>query len=133
MKGYPIEVLVAYGKHEVLEGDPIEEIVIAKFANVKPQRIGITAKPTKASPNTAKMGRSITESLSKVSANPRTVPAPRLPSPYPLRLIPLTLVLFDYHLSCSSRDQGLIAPALRRRYPLPHEYPAAVKTRSNCR
>ena len=23
MKGHPIEVLVAYGKHEVLEGDPI--------------------------------------------------------------------------------------------------------------
>jgi uncharacterized protein (DUF1330 family) len=30
-----IEVLVAYGKHEVLEGDPIEGIVIAKFPNVK--------------------------------------------------------------------------------------------------
>jgi len=28
-KGHPIEVLVAYGKHEVLEGDPIEGIVIA--------------------------------------------------------------------------------------------------------
>ena len=26
---------VAYGKHEVLEGDPIEGIVIAKFPNVK--------------------------------------------------------------------------------------------------
>ena len=26
MKGHPIEVLVAYGKHEVLEGDPIEGI-----------------------------------------------------------------------------------------------------------
>ena len=34
MKGHPIEVLVAYGKHEVLEGDPIEGIVIAKFPNV---------------------------------------------------------------------------------------------------
>jgi uncharacterized protein (DUF1330 family) len=30
-----IEVLVAYGKHEVLEGDPIEGIVIAKFPTVK--------------------------------------------------------------------------------------------------
>jgi hypothetical protein len=30
MKGHPIEVLVAYGKREVLEG-----IVIAKFPNVK--------------------------------------------------------------------------------------------------
>jgi len=35
MKGHPIEVLVAYGKHEVLEGDPIEGIVIAKFPNVE--------------------------------------------------------------------------------------------------
>ena len=35
MKGHPIEVLVAYGKLEVLEGDPIEGIVIAKFPNVK--------------------------------------------------------------------------------------------------
>ena len=34
-EGHPIEVLVAYGKHEVLEGDPIEGIVIAKFPNVK--------------------------------------------------------------------------------------------------
>ena len=33
--GHPIEVLVAYGKHEVLEGDPIEGIVIAKFPNAK--------------------------------------------------------------------------------------------------
>ena len=35
MKGHPIEVLAADGKHEVLEGDPIEGIVIAKFPNVK--------------------------------------------------------------------------------------------------
>ena len=35
MQGHPIEVLVAYGKHEVLEGDPIEGMVIAKFPNVK--------------------------------------------------------------------------------------------------
>ena len=35
MKGHAIEVLVAYGKHEVLEGDPIEGIVIAKFPNAK--------------------------------------------------------------------------------------------------
>jgi uncharacterized protein (DUF1330 family) len=35
MKGHPIDVLVAYGKHEVLEGDPIEGIVIAKFPTVK--------------------------------------------------------------------------------------------------
>jgi hypothetical protein len=38
MKGHPIEVLVAYGKHEVLEGDPIEGIVIAKFPNVKSRK-----------------------------------------------------------------------------------------------
>jgi len=35
MKGHPIEILVAYGNHEVLEGDPIEGIVIAKFPTVK--------------------------------------------------------------------------------------------------
>ena len=35
MKGHPIEVLVAYGKHEVLEGDPIEGMVVVKFPSVK--------------------------------------------------------------------------------------------------
>jgi uncharacterized protein (DUF1330 family) len=35
LKGHPIEVLVAYGNLEVLEGDPIEGIVIAKFPTVK--------------------------------------------------------------------------------------------------
>ena len=35
IQGHPIEVLVAYGKHEVLEGDPIEGMVIAKFPSVK--------------------------------------------------------------------------------------------------
>ena len=35
MKDHPIEVLVAYGAHEVLEGDPIEGMVIAKFPSVK--------------------------------------------------------------------------------------------------
>jgi len=35
MKDHPIEVLVADGKHEVLEGDPIEGIVIVKFPSVK--------------------------------------------------------------------------------------------------
>jgi uncharacterized protein (DUF1330 family) len=33
LKGHPVEVLVAYGKQEILEGDPIEGIVIAKFPN----------------------------------------------------------------------------------------------------
>lgn len=35
MKGHPIEVLVAYGDFEVIEGDPVEGIVIAKFPTVK--------------------------------------------------------------------------------------------------
>src|SRR6202023_176390 len=35
MEGHPIDVLVAYGKREVLEGDPIEGIVITKFPNAK--------------------------------------------------------------------------------------------------
>ncbi|HEV2731990.1 MAG TPA: DUF1330 domain-containing protein, partial [Terriglobales bacterium] len=34
-KGHPIELLVTYGKLEVLEGDPIEGMVIAKFPSVK--------------------------------------------------------------------------------------------------
>jgi uncharacterized protein (DUF1330 family) len=35
LKGHPIELLVTYGKFEVLEGDSIEGIVIAKFPSVK--------------------------------------------------------------------------------------------------
>src|SRR5579862_3975424 len=35
MKDHPIEVLVADGKHEVLEDDPIEGMVIAKLLSVK--------------------------------------------------------------------------------------------------
>ena len=35
MKDHPIEVLVADGKHEVLEGDPIEGMVVVKFPSVK--------------------------------------------------------------------------------------------------
>ena len=35
MQGHSIEVLVAYGNHEILEGDPIEGIVIAKFPTVQ--------------------------------------------------------------------------------------------------
>ena len=35
IKGHSMEVLVAYGNHEVLEGDPIEGIVIAKFPTAK--------------------------------------------------------------------------------------------------
>ena len=35
LEGHPSEVLVAYGKHEILEGDPIEGMVIAKFPSVK--------------------------------------------------------------------------------------------------
>src|SRR4029077_10257409 len=35
VKGHPIEVLVAYGKYEVLEGGPIEGIEMPKFTGVK--------------------------------------------------------------------------------------------------
>lgn len=35
LEDHPIEVLVPYGKFEVLEGDPIEGIVIAKFPDVQ--------------------------------------------------------------------------------------------------
>jgi uncharacterized protein (DUF1330 family) len=70
MKDRPIEVLVADGKHEVLEGDPIEGTVIVKFPNAKAAKEWINrARPTKTPPSTANSGRSITDSLSKVSAN----------------------------------------------------------------
>lgn len=35
MKGHPIEILVPYGKFEVLEGNDIEGIVIARFPNLE--------------------------------------------------------------------------------------------------
>lgn len=38
MEGHPIEVLVPYGKFEVLEGNQIEGIVIAKFPNMETAR-----------------------------------------------------------------------------------------------
>ena len=38
MKGHPIEVLVAYGKFEILEGSAIEGMVIAKFPDVNAAR-----------------------------------------------------------------------------------------------
>ena len=69
MKDHPIEVLVAYGKHEVLEGDPIEGMVIVKFPSVKAAKDWIYSEATKTSPNTANTGRSITDSLLKVSAD----------------------------------------------------------------
>jgi uncharacterized protein (DUF1330 family) len=69
MKAHPIEVLVAYGEHDVLEGDLIEGIIIAKFPNAKAAK----EWPTKTSPSTAKTWRSIMDSLLKVSAKPRTV------------------------------------------------------------
>jgi uncharacterized protein (DUF1330 family) len=31
--GHQVKVLVNYGRHEVLEGDPVEGIVIAEFPN----------------------------------------------------------------------------------------------------
>src|SRR6201984_1987925 len=45
----------------------------------KPQRIGITARPTKTSPSTANTGRSITDSLLKVSATRITKPRRKEP------------------------------------------------------
>jgi len=51
MKDRPIEVLVADGKHEVLEGDPIEGTVIVKFLNAKAAKEWINSE---AYQNTAK-------------------------------------------------------------------------------
>ncbi|MCA6067781.1 DUF1330 domain-containing protein [Chryseobacterium sp. RG1] len=35
MKGHPIEVLVPYGDFEILEGEQIEGIVVAKFPDME--------------------------------------------------------------------------------------------------
>ena len=73
MKGYPIEALVAYGNHEILEGDPIEGIVIAKFPKVKAAKEWYLIEAYQAPLSTANTGRSITDSLLKVSTKPGTV------------------------------------------------------------
>ena len=44
MKDRPIEMLVAEGQHEVLEGDPIEGMVIVKFPSVKAAREWINSE-----------------------------------------------------------------------------------------
>ena len=73
MKGHPIEVLVAYGKHEVLEGDPIEGIVIAKFLNVKAAKDWYYSEAYQSVTKHRKQGAIYHGPLLKVSANPRTV------------------------------------------------------------
>ena len=69
MKGHPIEVLAADGKHEVLEGDPIEGMVIVKFPSVKTAKDWINSEAYQGIASTANSGRPITDSLLKVSAN----------------------------------------------------------------
>ena len=69
MKDHPIEVLVADGKHEVLEGDPIEGMVIVEFPSVKAAKDWIYCEAYQNVARTANTGRSITDSLLKVSAN----------------------------------------------------------------
>ena len=44
IKGHPIEVLAADGRHEVLEGDPIEGMVIVKFPSVKAAKDWISSE-----------------------------------------------------------------------------------------
>src|SRR5690242_9908808 len=69
IKDHPIEVLVADGKHEVLEGDPIEGMVIVKFPSVKAAKDWIYSEAYQNVASTANTGRSITDSLLKVSGN----------------------------------------------------------------
>lgn len=45
MKGHPIEILSPYGKFEVLEGDQIEGMVIAKFPDMKSARLWYFSEP----------------------------------------------------------------------------------------
>jgi uncharacterized protein (DUF1330 family) len=44
IKGHPIEVLAADGRHEVLEGNPIEGMVIVKFPSVKAAKDWISSE-----------------------------------------------------------------------------------------
>ena len=50
-------MLVAYGKHEVLEGDPIEGIVIAKFPDVKAAKDWYYSEAYQVSRSTARKGQ----------------------------------------------------------------------------
>lgn len=45
MKGHPIEVLVPYGNFEVLEGEHIEGVVVAKFPDMKSAKKWYNSKP----------------------------------------------------------------------------------------
>ncbi len=47
MEGYPVEVLVTYGKFEVLEGEPIEGVVIAKFPDMALAKKWYNSEPYK--------------------------------------------------------------------------------------
>ena len=57
MKGHRIEVLVAYGKFEVLEGSPIEGMVIARFPDVKSARDWYNSEAYQSVASTGKKGR----------------------------------------------------------------------------
>lgn len=45
MKGHPIEVLVPYGNFEVLEGEQIEGVVVAKFPNMEAAKKWYDSEP----------------------------------------------------------------------------------------
>lgn len=47
MAGHPIEVLVPYGKFEVLEGEQIEGIVVAKFPDMESAKKWYNSEPYK--------------------------------------------------------------------------------------
>src|ERR1700746_667113 len=85
MKDHPIEVLVADGKHEVLEGDPIEGMVIVKFPSVKAAKDWTNSEAYQAIAKHRKLGAPshgyIVEGLSERRRNP----CPMTPSPRPAR------------------------------------------------
>ncbi|WEK71417.1 MAG: DUF1330 domain-containing protein [Candidatus Chryseobacterium colombiense] len=47
MKGHPIEVLVPYGNFEVLEGEQIEGVVVAKFLDIQSAKKWYNSDPYK--------------------------------------------------------------------------------------
>lgn len=56
MKGHPIEVLVPYGKFEILEGEQIEGIVVAKFPDMETARKWYLSEPYQKAANYRKIG-----------------------------------------------------------------------------
>jgi len=56
MKGHPIEVLVPYGNFDVLEGEQIEGVVVAKFPDMEAAKRWYYSEPYKKASNYRQKG-----------------------------------------------------------------------------